>query len=118
MTNIKYTPAPWEDNGNGLIFGQCPGDDDEAPFVADVCSDPNIYTDQEQANGRLIAAAPAQAIILDLVRYGLMTLTDGDAEFDSVMYWFDDSQPDWCVNVVNAIGWHTARTAIAKATAA
>jgi hypothetical protein len=58
MTSTRYTPTPWEDNGNGLIYGQCSGDDDEAPFVADVCSDPNAYSDQEQANGRLIVAAP------------------------------------------------------------
>jgi hypothetical protein len=58
-TTIKHTPSPWEDNGNGLIYGQCSGDDDEAPFVADVCSDPNRYTEQEQANARLIHSAPA-----------------------------------------------------------
>ena len=58
MTTAQHTPGPWEDNGNGLIYGQCTGDDDEAPFVADVCNDPNAYTDQEQANGRLIVAAP------------------------------------------------------------
>jgi hypothetical protein len=58
MTHTAHTLGPWEDNGNGLIYGQCSGDDDEAPFVADVCNDPNDYTEQEQANGRLIAAAP------------------------------------------------------------
>jgi hypothetical protein len=59
MTNtLKFTKAPWEDNGNGLIFGQCSGDDDEAPFVADVCNSPDIYTDQERANARLIENAP------------------------------------------------------------
>jgi len=59
MTTTEHTPGPWEDNGNGLIYGQCLGDDDEAPFVADVCTNPNAYTRQERANGRLIAAAPA-----------------------------------------------------------
>jgi hypothetical protein len=58
MTNLTHTPAPWEDNGNGLIYGQCSGDDDEAPFVADVCTDANAYTEREQANARLIVAAP------------------------------------------------------------
>jgi hypothetical protein len=57
MTNAKHTPGPWEDNGNGLIYGQCSGDDEEAPFVADVCSSPLAYTDQEKANARLITAA-------------------------------------------------------------
>jgi hypothetical protein len=59
MTTIEHTPSLWEDNGNGLIYGQCSGDDDEAPFVADVCTDLNRYTDQEQANARLIVSAPA-----------------------------------------------------------
>ena len=58
MTNTRHTPEPWEDNGNGLIYGQSSGDNDEAPFVADVCNDPNAYTEQEQANARLIVAAP------------------------------------------------------------
>ena len=58
MTNLTHTPAPWEDNGSGLIYGQCSGDGGEAPFVADVCNNPNAYTEQEQANARLIVAAP------------------------------------------------------------
>ena len=104
-----------EDNGNGLIYGQCSGEEDEAPFVADVCRNSSEYTDQEQANARLIVAAPAQALVLDLVQLGVMTLQEGDAEFDGVMYWFDHTKPDWCVSVIAAIGWETARTAIAQA---
>ena len=72
MTTITYTPGPWEDNGNGLIYGQCSGDDDEAPFVADVCDDPNAYPDQEQANACLIAAAPE---LLEALIYVRATLT-------------------------------------------
>jgi enoyl-CoA hydratase/carnithine racemase len=61
MTNANHTPGPWEDNGDGLIYGQCSGDDDmeEAPLVADVCNVASDYTDQERANARLIAAAPS-----------------------------------------------------------
>jgi hypothetical protein len=66
-----------------------------------------------EANARLVTAAPAQAIILELVQLGLMTLEVGEAEFDGVMYWFDPRQADWCVGVVNAIGWDVARSAIA-----
>jgi hypothetical protein len=53
---IKSAPGPWEDNGSGLIYGQVSGDDDEAPFVADVCNDGSSgeYTEQEQANARHI----------------------------------------------------------------
>ena len=72
MTNtVEHTKAPWEDNGNGLIYGQCSGDDDEAPFVADVCNNPDIYTDQEQANARLITAAPAMLDALRLAQRAL-----------------------------------------------
>lgn len=65
--------------------------------------------------GRLRRAAPAQAIILDLVQLGLMTLEEGEAEFDDVMYWFDAGQPDWCVGVVESIGWNKAQAAIERA---
>ena len=56
----RFTRSPWEDNGNGLIYGQVSGDDDEAPFVADVCRDGarGFYSDEEQANAQLISAAP------------------------------------------------------------
>jgi hypothetical protein len=59
-TETQHTPGPWEDNGSGLIFGQVSGDDDESPFVADVCNDgaSGCYSDQEQANALLISAAP------------------------------------------------------------
>jgi hypothetical protein len=63
---------------------------------------------------RLAAAASAEALMLDLIRYGLMSLEDGEAEFDDVMYWFDDQNPDWTA-VIEAIGWDTARAAIARA---
>ena len=56
----KHTPGPWEDNDAGLVYGAVTGDEDEAPFVCDVCNEPGSgeYTEQEQANARLIAAAP------------------------------------------------------------
>lgn len=60
VTEAKHTPGPWEDNGSGLIYGQVSGDEDEAPFVADCCKDgaSGFYSNEEQANARLIAAAP------------------------------------------------------------
>jgi len=74
MTNtLKFTKSPWEDNGNGLIYGQCSGDDDEAPFVADVCDSPDVYTDQERANARLIENAPAMLEALRLAQSALNT---------------------------------------------
>jgi hypothetical protein len=74
------------------------------PMVDRILDDPSIN------------AALAQALILDLVVFGLMTLHEGEAEFDGVMYWFDARQPDWCKGVVDAIGWDTARAAVAQAT--
>ncbi len=73
MTNTNHTPGPWEDNGNGLIYGQCSGDDDDAPFVADVCNDPDTYTEQEQANARLIESAPTMLEALRLAQRALNT---------------------------------------------
>jgi hypothetical protein len=118
MTNtVKHTTAPWEDNGDGLIYGQWSGNDDESPLVADVCNMPGDYTDQEQANACLIIAAPAQALMLDLIRYGLLSLHEDDAEFNGTVYAFDDRQPDWRA-LIDAIGWETAHAAIARAIAA
>ncbi len=78
-----YTPNPWEDNGNGLIYGQCSGDDDQAPFVADVCSSPDSYTEQEQANARLIEAAPELLKILK-------SLTDRISELEGISSVIDE----------------------------
>jgi hypothetical protein len=54
----KHTPGPWQDNDAGLIYGQVSADDDEAPFICDVCDNQPDYTEREKANARLIAAAP------------------------------------------------------------
>jgi hypothetical protein len=70
------------------------------------------------ANARLMSAAPAQAILLDLLQQGLATIAEGEIEFDGVMYWFDHSSSDWATQVVDAIGWDHARAAIAEASGA
>ena len=36
---MSHSPTPYVHNGNGLIYGQCSGDDGEAPFVADIIAD-------------------------------------------------------------------------------
>jgi len=61
MSQLR-TPTEWTHNGSGLIFGQCSGDDDEAPFVADVIADREraafgILTDAEHANAAFIVRA-------------------------------------------------------------
>jgi hypothetical protein len=59
MTKItQHTAGPWEANAAGLIYGHVGHDEDEAPFVCDVCVSPLEYTEAERANARLIAAAP------------------------------------------------------------
>lgn len=60
--DVKHTPTPWEQDGFGLIYGQCQGDDDEAPFVADVSKDTvsaalGIISPEEAANAALIVRA-------------------------------------------------------------
>jgi hypothetical protein len=64
---------------------------------------------------RLMAAAPAQALLLDLVRHGLAPLTDGEVGFDEVVYAYDPYTPDWSA-LLDAIGWEKARRALANAT--
>jgi len=88
----RFTPGPWEDNGIGLIYGQVCGDDDEAPFVADVCRDGagGFYSDEEQANARLITSSPdlyeaAKAPGVDAVHDALSELLeDPDAGNDDI----------------------------------
>jgi hypothetical protein len=116
MTQISFTPGPWEHGDSGLIYGQCGENDVEAPFVCDVIEDSamqvlGMLSPVEETNARLIAAAPAQAIILDLLQHGLATIGAGELEFVGVMYWFDDQNSDWTA-VVDAIGWDKARAAI------
>jgi hypothetical protein len=45
---LKHSKLPWQDNDAGLIYGQVSGDDDEAPFVCDVCDSPLEYTQHEK----------------------------------------------------------------------
>lgn len=67
----KHTLGPWQDNDAGLIYGQVSGDDDEAPFVCDVCACPPDYTAQEKANSALITAAPE---MLDALQQAVQAL--------------------------------------------
>ena len=58
----SHTPTPWEHQGTGLIYGEVPGDQDEAPLIADVIADCErsvfgCMTDCERANARFIVRA-------------------------------------------------------------
>ena len=62
MSKILHAPLPWVQNDAGLIYGQTVGDDDEAPFVADVIAEREraafgILSDVERANASLIITA-------------------------------------------------------------
>ena len=110
----QHTPGPWKvagyrDDADGLCVVQ-KSTGGLICFVETTLG----QAAADEANSRLIATAPAQTIVIDLLRYGLATVTDGDLEFDGVMYWFDDQRPDWAA-LVDAIGWDYARAAIAKA---
>jgi hypothetical protein len=95
---MRPTPGPWEHGDNGLIYGQCREDDAEAPFVCDVIEDSamqalGILSPVEEANARLIAAAPELLEALEEI-YNWLT-------------------PDWQQSNLG----NNARAAIAKATA-
>ncbi len=58
----SHTPTPWEHQGTGLIYGEMPGDQDEAPLIADVIADRErsvfgCMTDCERANAQFIVRA-------------------------------------------------------------
>jgi len=63
---------------------------------------------------RVWEAATVQAVLLDMLRYGVLTLSDGEAEFDGVIYAFDDNHPDWSA-VLDSIGEQQAHAALARA---
>jgi hypothetical protein len=58
----------------------------------------------------------AAEILLDMVRHGVISLADNEAEFEGVAYAFEDIFPDWNA-VLNFIGRSNARAAIVRARA-
>lgn len=76
----KHSKTPWQDNEAGLIYGQVSGDEDEAPFVCDVCDSPLDYTDQEKANAALIVrACNSYRDMLEALEFVQMTFADMEA---------------------------------------
>jgi hypothetical protein len=64
---------------------------------------------QEQLEiARLMAAAPAQALLLDLVRHGAVSINDSEVEFDETVYVYDPYAPDWNA-LIDGIGWDNAQ---------
>lgn len=94
MTNANHTPGPWEHGNNGLIYGQCAEDDVEAPFVCDVIEDSamqalGMLSPIEEANARLIAAAPE---LLDALTHTLDFLHANDDGEDDVRWRIEKAQ--------------------------
>ncbi len=117
--HVSYTPGPWACDLDYIVAADPNGRHPDI-YIAEIAESDEegrvASHEQQLANRQLITAAPAQALMLDLSRYGLISLADGDAEFNGTVYAFDHMQPDWEA-LIDAIGWDTARTAIAKATA-
>lgn len=70
----------------------------------------------DEANARLIAAAPAADLLLQMLRLGLACF-DGDTNefrFDGLRYSTRGSGPDWS-KLVTFIGWNKCRAAVARA---
>jgi hypothetical protein len=72
-----------------------------------------FWEDEARAEGiaLLIAAAPAQQMALELLRYGLATLGRNTFTFNGQAIAVDSEQPDWA-GLLEQIGWNAARTAI------
>lgn len=92
--NTKHTPGPWSYDSEGYVYGG-----EQGLIITDPsCSNPDISADQNEANARLIAAAPELLTALENViqfHYGNKGLR-GECDH---------------------IGWvRVARAAIAKAT--
>jgi len=60
--------------------------------------------------------ARAALLLLDMVRFGVISLADGDAEFQETIYVFDATAPDWHA-LLDAIGWETAAAAVLERSA-
>jgi hypothetical protein len=107
---LKARALPTED-ANGI--DDCAG----RTFAALV----DIDGDEDHALSCLITFERSQAndaalLLLDLIRYGLLSLENGDAYFETTLtkYAFDDNSPDW-QSLVKAIGWDQAREALKHA---
>jgi hypothetical protein len=107
-----HTPEPWEHNDNGLIYGQCSEEDEEAPYVCDVIEVPalGMPSPVEEANARRIVATvnacqgiPTEALEEGVVRQLVDALED----------LYDWLTPDWQQSNLG----DKARAALAKATA-
>jgi hypothetical protein len=94
---------------------ECNGDYPWDEFAASDASGTELLRVRDDET-RQRQARQAQAILLDLLRHGVLTMSDGDAEFEGVVYAFACNNPDWSA-LLDAIGWENADAAIAQARA-
>lgn len=107
-THFTAVNTPYSVNGEGDETTICDAMDNE---IAQIFA-PDTQEQLEIAG--LMASVPAMAILLDFARYGVAEMSDGEVVFEGVVYAYDSRNPDWNA-LLNAIGWDTARAAIAKA---
>lgn len=106
-----HTPGPWHlsSKGDGRTYVEG-GDtaDDIACLLMDHAQSEN------NANARLIAAAPDMALMLDAIRFGVVDFyrPTGELRFNGMLYAFHDN--DWS-RIVSILGRDELRAAIRKA---
>ncbi len=110
MAETKHTPGPWKwerpEDGHPCDYRYL-----RANRISVLVAERAHNMLMEEADARLIAAAPAQAIIIDLVRLGLGRFERFEFCFGGLRYCHREDWP----GLVDAIGWDNAHAAIAKA---
>lgn len=71
-------------------------------------------SDEDDANARLLAAAPAMNLILRLVQSGAARFDPSTREFCFNGLQFGATSREW-TRILNAVGWDRARAALARA---
>lgn len=124
VAGAKYTPGPWVPgyNDHRAILGPKDSDGDDL-VIATLCDNSrglNWHTNCQhsvptkgvaRANAHLIAAAPAQALILEMLCAGVARIEKWEFCFDGIRYSHGN---DWNL-VLDIIGWDRARAAIKRA---
>jgi hypothetical protein len=121
MANEKYTKGRWwkaENSNNVYADRLMPASSAQRAHVAHVliaAEGASVLSAEElAANAHLIAAAPAQDIILELCRLGLGRFDSTTQEFCFGGLRVSACDGDWTI-VINVLGWEKCRAAIRSA---
>lgn len=120
---VAHTPGPWEvcDDPDGvyIYLGGRPTENIVCDIIGRVYDEEarvSVIKSEDLANARLIAAAPAQSLILDMLALSIARLERSgplvEFCFDGLRYVATDR--DWR-EIIHVIGWDRARAAIDKA---